>query len=311
MKRFIQILLILLLSVTTVSVTTVSVSTISNGVTTVSSVTTISAVSSASAQMTRTDHVFGVIPYSKYVSPNPIKGVILYLHGIGEVGTNLNDLERNPIPKLFKAPSVVTKDYVIIAPQLTSGTQWSSTSIKYLLELCEKTKLEYHTDICILSGLSLGGYTGLILMKEAYTKYGHGHFFTAVGLMCARVNGTDTLPFIEVPIKLWHNTGDTTNPILNMRSFKTRITNAGGNVTLVESAGGHDAWTFGYQDANFWAFADTYGEVSGDPDCSAEVTAATAAGVATGTAAGITTGRTEMQAEAAAAASAAIEALTP
>jgi predicted peptidase len=258
--------------------------------------------------------MFGVIPVIEYAPTDqvthPIKGVMLYLHGAGEIGTDLNLLERNPIPELFKSPSVVTKDYVIICPQLTAGTSWSSTNQKYLLELCERTMYKYNTTICELTGLSLGGFTSLGLMKEAYTKYGHGHFFTAVGLMCAKETSTLTLPFVEVPIKLWHGVDDTTNPISNMRAFKTRVNNAGGNVTLIEYTGvGHGVWDIGYQNANFWAFADTYGEVQGSDDYQdgydAGYTAGTAAGVITGTA----QGRAAMKAEAIAAADAALSGL--
>jgi predicted peptidase len=272
----------------------------------------------AFGQMTRTDHVFGTIPYSKYIpsdlEAHPIKGVIIFLHGNGQRGTDLDVLEQEPIPELFKSPSVVTKDYVIICPQLpVESSSWSATNLKYLLELCAKTKLEYDTDILICTGLSLGGFTSLNLMKEAYTKYGNNTFFTAVGLMCAKENTSLTAPFTGVPIKLWHGTTDTTNPISNMRAFTTRVNAAGGNVTLVEYAGvGHDVWSLprGYADANFWAFADTYGEVQSN-DCTDEVAAATTAGYNTGYAAGVTAGtvigRTQMKALAVAA----IAALTP
>jgi predicted esterase len=268
----------------------------------------------AFGQMVRTDHLFGTIPYSKYATPNQHKGVIIFLHGIGQAGSNLDDLLETPIPKLFKSPSVVEKDYVIYCPQLAAGsTSWSATNLKWLLELCEKAKLENDTDIVILTGLSLGGFTALNLMKEAYTKYGNNTFFTAVGLMCAKENTSLTLPFNGVPIKLWHGALDTTNPISNMRAFRTRVNNAGGNVTLVEYPTlDHNVWDTGYGSGAglFWAFADVYGEVQSS-DCADEIATATAAGIVTGTAAGITTGRTQMQDEAAAAAATAINALTP
>jgi predicted peptidase len=268
--------------------------------------------------MTRTNHVFGTIPYIKYVPSDitQIKGVILYLHGAGEINTDINLLERNEIPKLFKSPSVIEKDYVVICPQLTSGTGWPATSQKYLLELIERTSYEYQNTNIILTGLSLGGYTALLLIREAYIKYGHDHFFTAAGLMCAKIlNSTtfDVTPYLGTPIKLWHGTTDTINPISTMRNFTTRVNAGGGDVTLVEYAGvAHDVWSLprGYADANFWAFADTYGAVQSG-DCDDEVAAATAAGYSSGytagAAAGETTGRTEMKAEAAAA----INALTP
>jgi predicted peptidase len=266
MKFISKLFLILALSVTTFSVTTVSKVTTVSGVTTVSQVTTVSPFATVSAQMTRTDKVFGTIRYIKYVppgAPGTVKGVILYLHGAGEVTLTLNDLERNEIPKLFKSPSVVTKDYVIICPQLDPpATSWSSTSQKYLLELIERTSYEYQNTNIILTGLSLGGFTSLGIMREAYLKYGHNHFFTAVGLMCAKitnVSGFDVTPYIGTPIKLWHGTTDTTNPISNMRTFTSRVNAGGGSVTLVEYAGvGHDVWSLprGYADANFWTFAD-------------------------------------------------------
>jgi predicted peptidase len=248
---------------------------------------------SSSGQMTKTVNKFGDIRYYKYVPQDSIYGLILYLPGIGETGTDITWLERNPIPELFKSPSVLEKHYVIICPQLSSGSSWPLSAQRYLLELTERTKIEYNITKVFLTGLSLGGYTALGLMKEAYTKYGHGHFFDAVGLMCAKETSSLTLPFVEVPIKLWHGTADTENPISNMRAFKARVLAAGGDVTLVEYEGvGHNVWDLprGYADANFWAFIAEHDELV-TSDCSSEV--------ATGTAAGVITGRTQMKAEAA------------
>jgi pimeloyl-ACP methyl ester carboxylesterase len=243
--------------------------------------------------MTREEKEFGTIPYLKYLPPtNPVKGNIMFLHGIGQVGTNLDVLESLPIPKLYAQGT--EKDYATYAPQLTAGTGWSLTSIKYLLELCEKQMLETGNDINILSGLSLGGFTGLILMKEAHAKYGHNHFFSAVGLMCAKINSVSTFdvtPYIGTPIKLWHGTTDTTNVISNMRTFRDRVNAGGGDVELVEYPGvGHNVWDIGYQNANFWAFADEYGEVQTADEYAEGYAAGQTAGYATGNAAGIITG---------------------
>src|SRR4051812_7824317 len=71
-------------------------------------------------QMKREVLNYNGIQYLKYTPTTmAVKGAILYLHGIGERGSDITLVERNEIPKQLKAGMEVP--YIVVAPQLPSS----------------------------------------------------------------------------------------------------------------------------------------------------------------------------------------------
>jgi predicted peptidase len=210
--------------------------------------------------MTRTDKVYAKIPYIEYM-PAQIDGILFYFHGMGERGTDLNVLEGNPIPELYKNGTI--KNFLTICPQLSkSYTSWSSTAQNLLLDLAAALQLQYNVPVHI-TGLSLGGYTTIGMIKRAYTKFSRNDFFLSAGIVCGLSNETNMLPYLGTNIKWWHGTLDGTNPYNTAVVFKRRLAEAGGSSELHTYEGaGHDIWDDAYNEdsTSYWAFIEQFVE---------------------------------------------------
>jgi predicted peptidase len=215
--------------------------------------------------MIETAKTFKKIPYLEFVPP-VIDGIMLYHHGMGERGWNLDLLKSNPIPEQYKKG--LFKNYLTICPQMPGApkTMWSTTEHNIMLDLVTQYRLQYGINKAFLTGLSLGGFHSLAMLKVAYARTGMNTFFNAVGIMCGKTSLTvDNIPaFTATPIKWWHGVSDPINPIgsyekkTGARGFKVKVNAAGGNVELVEWATGHNVWDRGYTDAEFWSFVSKY-----------------------------------------------------
>jgi predicted peptidase len=203
--------------------------------------------------MTKTAKIWNGINYLEYL-PQKINGIILYFHGMGERGSDLNLLERNEIPKLYK--NGLEKNYLTICPQLPGSlSSWSSSMQRSLLDLMEFYKAKYNVSVVHVTGLSLGGYTSISMVNQAFLKFSRDDYFTSAGIVCGKTSATDMTPFLGTPFKCWHGTADNTNKIYNMQVFRDRLTNAGGTIELVEYIGDdHIIWDRAYNPED----ADSY-----------------------------------------------------
>jgi predicted peptidase len=205
-----------------------------------------------------------VLPYSnfeyiEYTPPDAVKprAIIVFLHGLGEVGRGISAVEKNEIPALFKLG--IVKEYIVLAPYLESGTQWPKNRLLSILDLIETYKLKTGIDKVVITGLSLGGIGTIATLYWANEKFKRNDYFTAAGIVCGKTGYTDMKPFVGIPIKAWHGVNDSQLPISNMRTFVKRVKDAGGNIELVEYPGvNHNAWDYAYRDGDneFWAWLD-------------------------------------------------------
>src|SRR6266705_2976151 len=103
----------------------------------------------------------GKTQYLSYVPKDYIrKGgqrwpLVLFLHGAGERGTNLQRVAIHGPPKLVKQGKEFP--FIIIAPQCPEGDRWHDDA---LLELLDHAIREYAVDKnrVYLTGLSMGGF---------------------------------------------------------------------------------------------------------------------------------------------------------
>ena len=76
--------------------------------------------------------------------------VILFLHGIGERGTNISDIEKYSLPKYLKNIDI---PFIVIAPQCLENNFW-----EYHLRDVEYKKNKYDKENIFLAGSSMGAY---------------------------------------------------------------------------------------------------------------------------------------------------------
>lgn len=119
-----------------------------------------SVMSQPQSGMKRETLSYNGIPYLKY-SPTTMKvqGSILFLHGIGERGTDLTLVERNEIPKMMLTTEV---PYIVIAPQLPSNQGgWWEFITNPMVDLMKTMPGHKH-----LTGLSLGAMRVTVILAE-------------------------------------------------------------------------------------------------------------------------------------------------
>ena len=105
---------------------------------------------------------------SDYSDSKKAYPLVLFLHGAGERGKDINLVEIHGIPKLINMGREFP--FITIAPQCPSDRWWSETVfVKALISLIEKTKAQYNVDDSRIyaTGLSMGGYGTLAIAIES------------------------------------------------------------------------------------------------------------------------------------------------
>ena len=81
--------------------------------------------------------------------------VLLFLHGIGERGDNLDLVKKHGPPKLIAGGKQFP--FIVVSPQCPNGHWWETVELTALLdEIAKKYKVDQ--DRIYLTGLSMGGF---------------------------------------------------------------------------------------------------------------------------------------------------------
>ena len=182
-----------------------------------------------------------------YAAKGPGVPLILFLHGSGERGTDLEKV------KAWGPPAIAEKDpdfpFLVIAPQLPDGEAWHALALKGLLD---QVLAKYNVDRkrVYLTGLSLGGY-GAWDLAIRYPNY-----FAAVAPICgggiARAAGN----MRSVPTWVFHGKKDDAVPEEESARMVDALKAAGGDVkyTVLPEGGHVDAWVHAYDKAGLFAW---------------------------------------------------------
>ncbi|MCS7055841.1 MAG: prolyl oligopeptidase family serine peptidase [Thermoflexales bacterium] len=177
--------------------------------------------------------------------------LILFLHGSGERGSNLEIVKREGIPRLVEQwPEF---PFIVVSPQCPEHTTWTMQADALLLLLDDVVK-RYAADATriYLTGLSMGGYGAWYLGSEYPER------FAAVVPVCGGFN--PLLGFPErvcglryTPVWAFHGAKDKIVPPSESRLLARTLRRCGGNVRLtVYPDAGHDCWTRAYADPKLY-----------------------------------------------------------
>lgn len=180
--------------------------------------------------------------------------LMMFLHGAGERGTNVNKVAVHGPPKLVKEGK---KDFpfVLVSPQCPEGRNWRDDELLALLDYII-AKHNVDTNRIYLTGLSMGGYGTWSLG----TKYPER--FAAIAPICG---GGEQIPILLAnPQKkaalrsmgVWAFTGakDFLVPVEESQRMTNALMRAGcKDVKLtVYPEAGHDSWTQAYTEPEIW-----------------------------------------------------------
>ena len=164
--------------------------------------------------------------------------VLLFLHGSGERGDNLDLVKKHGPPKLIAAGKQFP--FIVVSPQCPNGRWWQPMELATLLdEIVEKYKVDQ--DRIYVTGLSMGGFGTWSLAAYQPSR------FAAIVPICGggEVYWADTLA--HIPAWVFHGGKDTGVPPERSKQMVEALKKDGGNPKLtIYPEAGHDSWTAAY-----------------------------------------------------------------
>jgi len=171
--------------------------------------------------------------------------LVLFLHGSGESGTDVNRVKRHGPPKIVEAKGPYS--FILVSPQ-SSGRGWDPEVLNSLLDSIS-SEYRVDKDRVYVTGLSMGGF-GTWALAAA-----HPEKFAAIAPICGGGNVADAAKLAKLPIWVFHGAKDPTVPIKRSEEMVEAIKAAGGNPKFtVYPEAGHDSWTVTYDDPEFYSW---------------------------------------------------------
>ncbi|MGI6374802.1 MAG: dienelactone hydrolase family protein [Anaerolineae bacterium] len=169
--------------------------------------------------------------------------LILFLHGAGERGSDLQLLKKHPLPAMLDAPDA-DLPFIVVSPQCPLEGWWSMMTPD-LVALLDDIEARYRVDRqrVYLTGLSMGGFGAWALAIAAPER------FAAIAPICGGYHGPTW--FVRalqgVPVWAFHGAQDPVVPLEMTERLVDTLREAGGDVRLtVYPELEHDSWTVTY-----------------------------------------------------------------
>ena len=170
--------------------------------------------------------------------------LLLFLHGIGERGDNLDRVKFHGPPKLIAAGKELP--FIVVSPQCPGDRWWKSEDLSALLdEITEKYKVD--KDRIYVTGLSMGGFGTWSLAASSPDR------FAALVPICGGGDPNTAARLAHVPIWVFHGAKDPVVPVKRSEEMVAALKKANGNVKLtVYPEAGHDSWTEAYNNPELY-----------------------------------------------------------
>ncbi len=170
--------------------------------------------------------------------------LVLFLHGAGERGDDLDLVKKHGPPKLIDNGQHFP--FLVVSPQCPKNRWWESFELSALLDdVVEQHKVD--EDRIYVTGLSMGGFGSWSLVAYAPKR------FAAVAPICGGGEPFLTGLFRDVPFWVFHGAKDSVIPLERSQAMVDALERRKGNVkfTIYPDAG-HDAWTETYDNPEFF-----------------------------------------------------------
>jgi predicted peptidase len=170
--------------------------------------------------------------------------LLVFLHGRGERGNNLNLVKKHGPAKIVEHKDL---PFIIASPQCPRTDLWWNPKIVAGLvdELLQKHPID-PTKV-YLTGLSQGGFGTWATAAEYPEK------FAAIAPVCGGGKVQWAKKYGSLPIWNFHGDADNVVPVRLSRGMVEAIRKAGGKIKHTEYPGvGHDSWTKTYRDPKLY-----------------------------------------------------------
>ena len=169
--------------------------------------------------------------------------VMMFLHGSGERGDNVDLVKLHGPPKL-----VATRPdfpFILISPQCPKDRSWNGeVRLRLLAELLDGVLTKHRTDLSrvSLTGLSMGGF-GTWSMAARWPDR-----FSAGVPICGGGNPEQAASLKTVPLWVFHGAKDEAVPLKLSEDMVSAVQKVEGNVKLtIYPEANHNSWTETYE----------------------------------------------------------------
>ncbi|MEH1933698.1 MAG: prolyl oligopeptidase family serine peptidase [Nostoc sp.] len=182
----------------------------------------------------------------------PLFPTILFLHGAGERGSNLDDVKKQGVAKIVEQQPDFP--FIVISPQCPRGEYWNIERLSALLD--EAMSLDspesgyapyVDPDRVYLTGLSMGGY-GTWHLAAAQPQR-----FAAIAPICGGGNPQAARKLKNLPVWAFHGAKDNVVPLSASEIMVFALKARDGNVKFtVYPEAAHDSWTQTYNNPELY-----------------------------------------------------------
>jgi len=164
--------------------------------------------------------------------------LLLFLHGSGERGDDLELVKTHGPPKLIAAGKEFP--FIVVSPQCRKDRRWEPIELTALLDdLSDKYKID-EDRICV-TGLSMGGFGSWQLAAFDPNR------LAAIAPICGGGEVYWTRSFAHLPVWAFHGGKDTGVPLERSQEMVDALKKRGGDPKLtIYPEAGHDSWTETY-----------------------------------------------------------------
>jgi predicted peptidase len=170
--------------------------------------------------------------------------LVLFLHGSGERGSDLNKVAIHGPAKLVANGKQFP--FILASPQCPADQRWNAEELNALLDdIIAKYEVDSKRVYC--TGLSMGGF-GTWDLACTYPEK-----FAAIAPVCGGGEPFKTYMLKNIPVWIFHGAKDNVVPPERSQEMVAAIQKNGGTVkfTLYPDAG-HDSWTATYDNPELY-----------------------------------------------------------
>jgi len=172
--------------------------------------------------------------------------LVLFLHGLGERGKNLELVKRHGLAKAIAQGT--RYPFIVVSPQCPDDEWWNVLALEALIEHAAK-KYRVDPDRIYVTGLSMGGYGTWALAQR------HPERYAAVVPICGGGEVRHAPELRSLPLWAFHGAQDFTVPVKRSQEMIDAIKAAGGSPKLtIYPEGGHNVWDETYANPELWTW---------------------------------------------------------
>ena len=173
---------------------------------------------------------------------------ILFLHGAGERGADLEIVKKHGVAKVVEERADFP--FIVASPQCPTGARWQPDALSALLdELIGRYAID--EERIYLTGLSMGGMGTWALAGEEPER------FAAIAPVCGggTRHGARNIGESKLPTWVFHGAKDKVVPLEESQRMVDRIKKSKGKVKFdIYPNAGHDSWTQTYANPRLYTW---------------------------------------------------------